>query len=217
MTAVTVERDGFEDDVHFLSTSRCGTYGALKQELQQRVFSQTALESWDLVVDGCAPEEDAELEPGIPCRVEARMTRGAIERRRLEERGIKKIDQAFLMKCLAEQEYDIIRSLVHSELLDDSVFGDALNSMSAQGNVAALQCLLSCSVNPDALSTRSGLTPLMTAAWCGRNACAQNLLAASADPNAELENGWNALMFAAQLGRVDLCVTLLNGGADVKR
>lgn len=56
----------------------------------------------------------------------------------------------------------------------------------------------------------------MVAAAKGRSAYVHELLAHGADPNAEDSDNWTPLLCAAKEGHTNICLMLLENGADIE-
>ncbi|NCA90054.1 MAG: ankyrin repeat domain-containing protein [Gammaproteobacteria bacterium] len=88
----------------------------------------------------------------------------------------------------------------------------AIVRLAEQGNLPAIDSLLTAGAAPDAVDS-CHWTPLMKAALNGHLATAQRLLAGGAEPNAEDKGGYAALMLAASRGHDDLVKLLIDQGA----
>ena len=90
----------------------------------------------------------------------------------------------------------------------------AIVLLAEQGNLPAIDSLLTAGAAPDAVDS-CHWTPLMKAALNGHLATAQRLLAGGADPNAEDKGGYAPLMLAASRGHGELVELLLDQGAHL--
>lgn len=83
-----------------------------------------------------------------------------------------------------------------------------------RGDINVMAYLLGFGANANTTTGRGGRSPLMHAVIKGDARAIEFLLQSGADPNAQGEDGWNALHAAAKLGRADLVKALLEAGAD---
>ena len=90
----------------------------------------------------------------------------------------------------------------------------AIVRLAEQGDLPAIDSLLTAGVAPDALDS-CHWTPLMKAALNGHLATAQRLLLSGADPNAEDKGGYAPLMLAASRGHDELVTLLIDQGANL--
>jgi ankyrin repeat protein len=78
-----------------------------------------------------------------------------------------------------------------------------------------VEMLLAAGADPNA-PTRSGITPLMTAAENEDASVVRVLMAAGADANASTVNGITPLWAAARAGRAEIACLLLDAGGDIR-
>jgi len=83
------------------------------------------------------------------------------------------------------------------------------------GNVKRLNTLLDKGIEVNFLYRKTGMTPLMTAAYAGHAAIVQALLGSGASINLTADDGASALHWASCNGYIDIVNILLRAGADV--
>lgn len=83
-----------------------------------------------------------------------------------------------------------------------------------RGNLETLRVLLAYGANPNAREANGGQTALMWAISERQSAVTEELVRRGADVHARSNNGFTALMFAAQLGDADSARVLLSSGAN---
>lgn len=86
--------------------------------------------------------------------------------------------------------------------------------MAAAGKLEELENILSYGANVE-IKDKTGLTPLMAAAYQGQTGTLEALLAAGAQTEATDNEGYTALIFAANSGKLDCVQILIDRGANV--
>ncbi len=83
------------------------------------------------------------------------------------------------------------------------------------GNVRRLSALLAEGVNISFLHRKTGMTPLMTAAYAGLTAAVQMLLDSGASPNLTAEDGASSLHWASLNKHLEIVNLLIAAGAKI--
>lgn len=91
----------------------------------------------------------------------------------------------------------------------------AFTQAALQGNVNVIEQLLTAGVNVNCTPDSGKYSALMNAALQGHLACTRYLLSARATVDQQDENGFTALMYAAQHRRFDLVELLVSAGSDL--
>jgi ankyrin repeat protein len=81
------------------------------------------------------------------------------------------------------------------------------------GDIEAVALLLRHGADPNVWDADHGVTPLLTALFCGQRDAALMLLAAGADPNVRSDEGDIPLFMCVEQGDLKMAATLLGAGA----
>lgn len=87
--------------------------------------------------------------------------------------------------------------------------------LARSGHIRRLEQLLNCNVDVNFLHHKTGMTPLMTAAYAGQAAAVELLLKHNADPNLRSTDNASALHWACLFGDVRIVEMLIAAGSDL--
>jgi len=87
--------------------------------------------------------------------------------------------------------------------------------LARNGDIRRLRALLEDDVDVNFLHHKTGMTPLMTAAYAGHVDAVNMLLESDASPNLTADDGASALHWASRNGHLEIVQMLLDLGADV--
>ena len=131
----------------------------------------------------------------------------------LGKSGLSPIEMALEGSHLGIVDYLVGRGQQFATERVEEAAGRGLILAIERDDVSTVVRVLDWGINPNFLDS-SGSTPLVHAAWRGREAVVRSLLAKGADPNGKNGSGATALMAAFQQGHFDVFELLLSKGAD---